>query len=155
MSAGANHLAALRELKATRTAKRNSALIGPIVEALEYVLGAGDAAPSAPAADQDESDTESVSVPEPATETAPLLVGGFTVEEAPAPAPSRGAMLKELEKETRKRLNKNSSRAEVRRRSSRILKDEPKGAGRGTTDSETVQALRSDGPKTFHVNLYV
>ena len=164
------HLAALRALRATRTAKRNAALIGPIVDALETLLR--DPAegppvdpppvdpPSAGAADPsvDSSDTESVGVPD---EALPLLpapaprVGSFNVELAPPQPESRAAALAEREKETRKRLNKRSSRAEIERRCRRIMREPPKGAGRGSVDSDTVQALRSEDPKVFHVNLYV
>lgn len=165
------HLAALRALRATRTAKRNAALIGPIVDALETLLRDPAAlALEGPPVDPptveppaegsvESSDTESVGVPD---EALPLLpapapqVGSFNVELAPpAPTESRAAALAARERETRKRLNKRSSRAEIERRCRRIMREPPKGAGRGSVDSDTVQALRSEDPKVFHVNLYV
>lgn len=163
-----SHLARLRELRATRTAKRNAALIGPIVDALECLLSGEEAplVPPGPALPSDESsDTESVGVPDeagaapdeaPAAPLLPTPVGSFNVELAPPPpSESRATTLATREKETRKRLNKQSSRAEVERRCRRIMRESPKGAGRGVVDSDTVQALRSEDPKVFHVNLYV
>jgi len=163
MSEREKHLASLHALRATRTAKRNAALLTPLADALEYLLGGEQRPAQPPAADADDSDTESVSEPVPAALPAPVPipepagapVGSFSVELAPPVPESRAAALASREKESRKRLNKGSSKAEIERRARRIMREPPRGEGRGSTDSATVQALRSEDPKVFHVNLFV
>lgn len=179
------HLERLRGLRATREFRRSSRILGPICEALEYLM---DSDSPAPPADDDETSTGEElprrtacgpETDEPA-EVDPLIVqaeaagdmssavmGSWSVAlEQPAPPPpeSRAERLAAREKAVRKRLNSKAGEAEAAARVKRVMANTAGPAmvpGRvsSPTSPETAAALREVGrdgrPASFAINLYV
>ncbi len=174
----AKHLERLRGLRATREFRRSSRILGPICEALEYLM---DSDSPAPPADDDETSTGeelprrtacSPETDEPA-EVDPLIVQAEAVmgtwsialdQPAPPPPESRAERLAAREKAVRKRLNSKAGEAEAAARVKRVMANTAGPAmvpGRvsSPTSPETAAALREVGrdgrPASFAINLYV
>ncbi len=166
----AKHLERLSGLRATREFRRSSRILGPICEALEYLM---DSDSPAPPADDDETSTGEELPPDEPAEVDPLIVqaeavmGSWSVAlEQPAPSPpeSRAERLAAREKAVRKRLNSKAGEAEAAARVKRVMANTAGPAmvpGRvsSPTSPETAAALREVGrdgrPASFAINLYV
>lgn len=167
----AKHLERLSGLRATREFRRSSRILGPICEALEYLMDAE--SPPASPADLDATDSgEELPADEPA-EVDPLIVqaeavmGTWSValdQAAPPPPESRAERLAAREKAVRKRLNSKAGAAEASARVKRVIANTSGPAmvpGRvsSPTSPEAAAALREVGrdgrPASFAINLYV